>query len=141
MSVYPCSTCGRRVRGKLVTMYNAWFDPEGGRVCFRQRRCVDCLTTLMEPLRDGLSAESSHVVACPICSRDASESLRPTFLTIFPPKQPEREYALPTCESCAASLREQLQVGGDLMPDRGATPGGLGPQASPEAPDWGAILP
>lgn len=136
MSFYPCSECGQRANGKLATVYANWFGEGDVRVAWRKRYCVGCLTPLLASLKGGASADSSHLTVCPVCGEDASQNLSGIFLTIYPPKQPEREYALTTCESCAALLRQQLQTGGDRLPDRSV--GAAAPTATPES-EWSRI--
>lgn len=136
MSFYPCSNCGQRVPGKLATVYSNWFEGEGNRVAWRQRLCVDCLTGLMGSLKAGDSADSSLLTVCPMCGKDSSQDLSGIFLTIYPPKQSEREYALTTCVSCADSLQKLLQTGADPLRDRSA--GAAAPADAPQSA-WSQI--
>ena len=125
MSQYPCSSCGQRTKGRLATLYNAWFNDEGTRECYRQRLCASCITTLADILRASASESSLDVACCLGCGKDASAELSPIYLTVFLPKQEQREYALTMCLSCATSLRSTLMVGAQLMQDRGGNGGGL----------------
>lgn len=117
LSRYPCSSCGQR-NGKLATSYNAWVDEEGGRTCYRQRLCVACVTNLVGSLLASASDSSPNVCVCPSCGKDASSDLSPLYLTIYPPKQEPKEFALTTCTSCAKQWRESLSANADLMRDR-----------------------
>jgi len=72
----------------------------------------------MAQLKAGQSAESLALTVCPMCGTDASETLDGIWLTVYVPKQPEREYALTTCVSCATKLRALLTNGADSLQDR-----------------------
>lgn len=135
MYLTPCSSCGKRGKSKPATLYSAWFDNEGERSAWRQKFCAPCLTVLMEPLRDGLLQESLDLVACPLCNKDASAEMRPIYLTLFVPKQERTDYALTTCESCAASLQTLLVVGAARMPNREGYSGAAAPE-SPASDGW-----
>jgi predicted RNA-binding Zn-ribbon protein involved in translation (DUF1610 family) len=131
VSPYPCSNCGQRSKGRLATSYNAWFDEQGGRICYRQRLCAPCLTLLAGYLKGSALENSSDVAACPVCGQDSSENLDPLYLMVYLPKQEAREYALTTCTSCASNLRVSLAAGGKLMPDRqGAGEGAPSPASA-----------
>jgi DNA-directed RNA polymerase subunit RPC12/RpoP len=139
VSVYPCSNCGQRVKGKLSTTYNAWFDESGERACYRQRLCVRCLTALAEYLKAGQSDSSLDVTACPVCGSDSSTSLDPIYMTVFVPQHEPKEFALTTCASCAGTLRPSLMEGASKMGDRGVG-GGLGPHSN-NVSEWDSVLP
>jgi hypothetical protein len=136
MSFLPCSNCGQRPQGKLAAAYAWWFDENGERESWRNRFCAVCLTTLLGSLKSGASADSPDLTACPMCGCDSSAELNGVWLTIYPPKQPEREYALPMCASCAASLRHTLSENGERMGDRNARAAAL---ADSPASDWAQI--
>lgn len=136
MSFVPCSGCGARPKGKLASVYSAWFEPNGERVCWVQKLCATCLMDSLGFLRDGTLQASLDLTACPICGADSSQDLQPEYLTLYLPKREPEEFALTTCGSCAVPLRQQLQVGASQARDRG----GLGPQAPTQDPfsAWGA---
>lgn len=136
MSFYPCSNCGQRANGKLASVYSNWFEPNGDRAAWRSRYCVGCLTTLMASLKAGQSDESSNLTVCPKCGSDSSQNLDGIFLTIYLPKQPEREYALTTCASCASELRALLLVGATKLGDRSV--GAAAPTNSPNS-EWSGV--
>ena len=136
VSFLPCTNCGQRENGKLAGLYAYWYESDESRKAFRCRYCVHCLTNLLVSLKGGVSADSSLLTACPVCGTDSSMDLSGIFLTIYPPKQPEREYALTTCTSCATGLHE-LFAKGDQMPDRNSA--GAAAPASPSQQQWAEI--
>lgn len=138
MSVYPCSSCGQRQKGRLATTYNAWFLESGDRECWRQRLCVSCVTLLAASLLGSVSENSSDVTACPACGKDSSQSLSPIYLVVYLPKQEPREYALTTCDSCATTWRESLSAGAKKMADREGAEVGAPTSASAA---WAGVLP
>ena len=91
---------------------------EGERICFRERLCAPCVTTLRDSLLVSASDLSLNVCVCPICGQDASENLSPLYLTIYLPKQEAREFALTTCTSCVKPYLESFADKGDKMADR-----------------------
>ncbi len=135
MSYFPCSNCGQRVVGKLASIYANWFEGEE-REAWRTRLCASCLTDLMGSLKAGESADSSMLTVCPMCGKDSSQNLSGVYLTIYPPKQPEREYALTTCGSCAITLRQLFTRAGDKLPNRNA---GAAAPAQPQHSEWSSI--
>lgn len=136
VSFFPCSFCGQRERGKLAAIYANWFESEGERAAWRTRACVACLTELMGSLKNGSSGDSSALTVCPSCGTDSSQDLSGVYLTIYPPKQPEREYALTTCSSCAALLHTRFTEHGERLGDRNA--GAAAPANSPSAA-WDSV--
>jgi len=131
LSFFPCSICGQRERGKLASVYANWFDKDGDRSAWRQRYCVSCLTDLMATLKNGTSQGCDGMTCCPMCGKDASQDLSGIYLTIYPPRQPEREYALTTCGTCASTLQAHLQTAADRLGDRSV--GAAAPTPSPNA--------
>lgn len=136
MSFFPCSQCGQRERGKLAALYSNWFDDNGDRQAWRQRYCVACLTALMGLLKNGTSQDCESVTCCPMCGKDASQNLSGIYLTIYPPRSQEREYALTTCATCAATLRQHLQTSADKLGDRGI--GAAAPMQT-QGPAWDEV--
>lgn len=131
MSFFPCSHCGQRAVGKLAALYANWFKEDESRAAFRTRYCVPCLTELMGSLKNGSSGDSGSLTVCPSCGTDSSQTLSGVYLTIYPPKQPEREYALTTCLSCAELLHQRFESEGDKLGDR--TVGAAAPTSAPSA--------
>jgi hypothetical protein len=136
VSFLPCTNCGQRERGKLAGLYAYWYESDEQRVAYRCRCCVDCLTTLMGSLKNGASADSSLLTVCPMCGSDSSQNLSGIFLTIYPPKQSEREYALTTCVSCAGQL-QTFFVKGDKLSDRNGGAGAAAPAGNDSG--WASI--
>jgi hypothetical protein len=131
VSFFPCSQCGQRAVGKLAAVYANWFNENEEREAWRKRLCVGCLTGLMGSLQASRDITNSNLTVCPACGEDASQTLSGIFLTIYPPKQSEREYALTMCGSCADGLREILRNGADRLGDRGV--GAAAPTTTPSS--------
>jgi hypothetical protein len=136
MSFYPCSMCGQRTKGRLASVYSNWFNDQEEREAYRQRLCVDCLTELMGGLKNAQLSDSGSLTVCPSCGQDSSDNLFGVYLTIYPPKQPEREYALTMCVPCAELLRLRLETGADKLGDRKV--GAAAPTNTPNAA-WDAV--
>ena len=118
VSFFPCSSCGQRAVGKLAAIYANWFAEDDQRQAYRMRLCVECLTKLMVELKKHSSGDSGLLTICPLCGEDSSQNLSGVYLTIYPPKQPEREYALTMCSSCAPLLQAPFLERGDKLGDR-----------------------
>ena len=118
MSAYPCSGCGQKSRGRLASLYSAWFLADGSRTAWKQRLCAPCVKSRLGELLASAQQESGLVTACPACGSDASTSLDPIYLTLYLPKQEPREFALTTDASCAARLRLSLQDHADRLQNR-----------------------
>jgi len=136
VSFFPCTNCGQRDRGKLAGVYAYWYASESEREAYRCRFCAQCLIDLMGSLKAGESADSSILTACPMCGTDSSANLSGIFLTVYPPKQPEREYALTMCASCAAQL-QTIFAQGDRLADRGGA--GAAAPAQSAASSWDSV--
>ena len=136
MSFFPCSHCGQRAVGKLAAVYANWFNSEEQREAWRTRLCVACLTDLMGALKNAQYSDSGSLTVCPMCGEDSSQNLSGVYLTIYPPKQSEREYALTTCEPCAASLKLRLQEHADRLGDRGV---GAAAPTTPPSSAWDSV--
>jgi hypothetical protein len=135
MSLKPCSFHGARIDGKLATLYSAWFRSDGERTAWKQSLCAPCVREVLAPMLKGVSDTSSDVSACPACGIDSSQDLDPIYLNLYLPRLDPKEYALPTCSSCAAKLRVSLQRGAMKLPNRdGATRAGYGPD---NVEEWG----
>jgi hypothetical protein len=135
MSFRPCSICEQRFPGKPATLYSAWFRVDGVRTAYKQRLCPGCFATAyLETLR-GVSAHDGAEQTCPLCGASTKDDLDPIYLTLYLPKQPEREYEIGSCAACAAKLRIVLQQGGEPLADRTRQAGG--PSPSPSA--WESV--
>lgn len=120
MAQYPCSMHGGRFEGKGAGIYSNWMEEGNVRKAFKQSVCVRCLTDLVVSLKDSLTNGSLSDGSCSICHSDISTEFCMTWMNIYPPKQPEREFVLTTCSSCAQLLRTRLQEGAVALPDRTA---------------------
>lgn len=138
MSAFPCSVHGRKVDGRMASIYSAWFLANGERTAWKQRVCVDCVRSHLAPLLAHASEDSPDAVACPACGSDASEDLDPIYLTVYPPKQERREYALTTCAPCAVTLRLRLQERAERLPNRNGFNGTSKDTDEPD--DWAGVL-
>jgi hypothetical protein len=118
MSFKPCSFHGARIDGKLATLYSAWFRSDGERTAWKQSLCAPCVREVLAPMLKAVGDNNSAVSACPACGIDSSADLDPIYLNLYLPKQDAKEYALPTCSSCAAKLRVSLQQGAMKLPNR-----------------------
>jgi len=137
MSVFrPCSICEQKVPGKLASLYAAWFRADGTRVASKQRLCVGCLQAGYVELLRKVADESNDTDTCPSCGSSNTDDLDPIYLTLYLPKQPEREFELGMDSACAAKLRLVLQQGCEPLQDRTAS--GRGPSPSPSA--WDSVL-
>jgi hypothetical protein len=137
VSFVPCCNCGQRVKGKLATSYNAWFNELGERECWIQKYCAACLTEQMGSLLATMALPSSDLAACPGCGKDSSVDQSPIYLTVFVPKREPLELALPMCRSCATEWHALLRVNSTKAADRQ----GLGPQAPDPWSDWAPVPP
>jgi predicted RNA-binding Zn-ribbon protein involved in translation (DUF1610 family) len=119
MSFKPCSLHGARIDGKLATLYSAWFRADGERTAWKQSLCAPCVKEVLAPMLAAVGSASQDVSACPACGADSSTDLDPIYLNLYLPKQDGKEFALPTCSSCAAKLRVSLQQGAVKLPNAG----------------------
>lgn len=141
MSLLPCSTCRKRPRGRLATVYLAFFQgPE--RIGERGRYCIPCVTELANYVRElkPLPTEDETIEwpeTCPSCGGSIAEDFDPTYLTVYMPKAEAVQLVIAHCGTCAAAARPQLRVGMDRIPDRqsaGRVEGAAAP--SHEAPGF-----
>jgi hypothetical protein len=125
MSVFPCCRHGKRADGKLCNAYVSWYFPEDKRWCYYTRWCKDCFEEAILPIiaHNRELGEASETT-CIVCS-DPVENGAQTFMSLFPPKQPQHDYAFTTCESCFTDFRSELAKGGKLQLERGV---GVGAQ-------------
>jgi RNase P subunit RPR2 len=135
VSVRPCSFHGKRIDGKLASLYSAWFLADGERTAWKQLLCAPCVREVIAPMLASVSNESSAVTVCPACGSDSSGDLDPIYLNLYLPKQDAREFALTTCGSCAVKLRTSLQQGATKLPNRGGP--SQGDSSADETADWG----
>jgi len=137
MSVFPCAGCGRRVPGRLASVYSAWFLADGSRTAWRQRLCAPCVGEKLRTLLGHAQDSSLDVSVCPACGSESGSDLDPIYVTLYLPKQEPREFALTTDASCAVRLRLMLQDGAQKLPDRN---GGAGGNFKADGDDWTGVL-
>lgn len=139
MSLYPCSSCGQRTKGRLATAYIAWFKADGARTCYKMRLCFDCVLRNIAPLNKALrEADTTSLTWCPICKSEVVGSdLDPTYVTMYLPKSEGQEFAYQMHAACAAKFRGPVTQDGILQPDRGVI---LGPQDSSPTQDWSQVV-
>jgi len=113
-----CSVHDQRDAPKYASVYAAWFRSDGVRTAYKQKLCPQALREELSQILAHASDTSLDVTACPACGANSSEDLDPIYLNVYLPKQEARVYELPTCASCAAILRVQLQRGAEKLPDR-----------------------
>lgn len=136
MSLFPCSRCGMRSKGRLAQAYWAWFEGGSDRVAMKERLCRDCAKDALEGLLETAKQNSTHVSMCPGCGEDSASHQDPIYLTLYLPKREALEWALPTCANCASTIRQGITQNGEKLPDRQGSSGGLGPQTDD---GWGTI--
>lgn len=135
VSFRPCSICEQRFPGKPAAVYAAWFKADGVRIGWKQRLCPGCFSAAYLALLKAANSNGADADTCPSCGQSNSDDLDPIYLTLYLPKQPEREYELATDAACAAKLRLVLQQGADRLEDRSAS--GRGPTTSTTV--WDAV--
>jgi len=124
MSPRPCDLCQQRVPGKLAALYWAWFVNGEDRVAWKQRTCLPCFKATWQPLLQSASSASTESLTCPVCGGESTDDGDAVFLTLYLPKQVEREYELNTDAACAAKVRLNIYERGERLPDRsGSTRG------------------
>jgi len=118
VSFIPCGICGEKPFGKIATVVSWWYGADNRREAWRQKCCARCLMDTVASFQAGQSTTSSALTVCPMCDSDSSSNLDGIFLNIYAPKRPVRECALPTCGSCATTLRKRLTTGAEMLADR-----------------------
>jgi hypothetical protein len=125
MSIRPCHLCGQRVRGKLASLYWAWYLADNTRVAWRQSLCLGCLqeafATVLKAAKD--ADEDSH--SCPNCGANVTDDLDPLFAVLYLPQSEQREFELELDAACAAKIRTLIVDQGDRLTDRSGA--GRGP--------------
>ena len=136
VSLLPCSGCARRVRGKLSTIYWAWFRADQARYACRQRLCADCFTANVTQLAIKAGEE---LVMCPRCGIATMDDMDPVYADIFVPGFDKVRAEMALCPSCAVSVRNNAMVGCELLPDRGSEVGGPQPPNGSTHDAWADI--
>lgn len=124
MSLLPCSNCNKRPRGKLATLYLAWFSGSS-RVSKKLRLGPECVGEYAEYIRtqNALPAEDDTVdwpSECGSCKTPTADNFDPTYINVFMPKMEMVALVLPQCSECAAVARAFLSTGSEDLPDRNA---------------------
>lgn len=126
--MFPCSAHGKRVPGKLASVYWRWFNGEGVSVGWKQRLCADCAKDNLKPLLAHANSESLDVSVCPACGTDSSQDMEPLYITICTPGSERRDLELPICAGCATDVRQMATAGAERLPDRGQLRGAMAPR-------------
>jgi hypothetical protein len=139
VSLYPCSSCGKRPQGKLSSVTWAWNRADATRTAWRQRLCLSCFTLNVQGLPQ-LSPDQE--IVCPRCGIGTASDMDPVFATAFVPTVGRFDFEWATCASCAVEVRRLAQEGAEQLDDRrqdrlGA--GGSGPQTYSAAETWAAL--
>lgn len=141
MSLLPCSVCKKRPRGRLATVYAAFFQGKE-RFGKRGRYCPGCATNLANYVRElkPLTSEDETLEwpeTCPLCGGVLADDFDPTYLTVYMPKQEAVQLVVASCSACALHSRPQLVLGMDPTVDR-RSPGRAEGAAAPshEAPGF-----
>jgi hypothetical protein len=122
VSLLPCSVCKKRPRGRLATVYLAFFNGQA-RIGERGRFCGPCAGSLAEYVRElrPIPTEDETIEwpeTCPGCGISITDDFDPTYMTIYMPKSEAVQLVVPQCSACARVARETLRVGMDTIPDR-----------------------
>jgi len=139
MSQFPCCRHGKKAAGKLANGYVSWYWPEDTRWCFYTRWCTDCFMEDIFPIigHHRELGETSEAF-CLVCSEPV-ESAQQTFLTLYPPKQEQKDYAFSTCNGCFEEFRNNLARGGKIVKDRGAKDGAQNGAPSTTESAWAQV--
>jgi hypothetical protein len=119
VSFIPCSICARRNCGDLRHVY--WFAPVRGAdvLRVRQRLCPDCLAATVEAL---LTPPEAETLTCSACGISVEDDVFPIYLTWFPDKKKSERGAIALCEPHNVELRQRIQLGATVLPDRDIDP-------------------
>lgn len=122
MSLLPCSTCKKRPRGKLATVYASFFSGSQ-RFGKKGRYCGACISELAAYVRELKPIESEDESiewpeSCPSCGVAIRDDFDPTFLTIYTPKAEAVQVVLPMCTACATESRTHILSGMESTVDR-----------------------
>jgi hypothetical protein len=118
VSIRPCHLCHKRVRGKLASLYWAWYLADNVRVAWRQNLCLDCLTEAFSTLFKSAAAADENSDTCPNCGTKCGDDIDPLFAVLYLPGSEQREYELELDAACAAKVRLLVVDQGDRLTDR-----------------------
>lgn len=116
-----CALCEKKPKGKLASLYWAWFLADESRVAWRQIICVECFSTTYLSLLQKCNGTSTDSYTCLGCGGSLADDLAPVFLNLYLPRQEAREFELGMCAVCAAHLQISMQHGAEKLPDRKAS--------------------
>jgi hypothetical protein len=124
VSLLPCSNCKKRVRGKLASVYMAWFSGSQ-RVSKKARLCMPCVSDYAEFVRGlkPLPADEDAVEwpdTCSLCGSALAQDFDPTYLTVYMPKSEPVQLIIAGCETCSIDYRPTLASGAENLADRQA---------------------
>lgn len=124
MSLLPCSNCKKRVRGKLASVYMAWFSGSQ-RVSKKARLCMNCIDDYATYVRNlkPLPADEDTVewpTTCSLCGTTLTDDFDPTYLTVYMPKSEPVQLIVAGCEPCSQDYRPTLAAGAENLVDRQA---------------------
>jgi len=111
----PCDYCGARDKGKSAWLVWAWNRADKVRVAYKQRLCVTCVATNLQPL---LINAQEDPLNCPVCHISADDAMDPIYLTYILPGWGKEQAEFATCGPCAVEVRIRAQQGGELLEDR-----------------------
>lgn len=139
MSHFPCCRHGKKTDGKLTNAYVSWYFPEDKRWCYYTRWCTDCFMEDIYPAIKHLKELGEQSESICIVTGEELEAPLFTYMTLFPPKQEQKEYQFATCPDCFEEFRNNLARGGKLIPDRGARDGAQAQAPSTTDTAWAEI--
>jgi hypothetical protein len=118
MAIAPCSVCSTRFVGRAVTIYWAWYQPEGDRIAFRERTCPDDAVDVLNHIAVAMKEHGNELDNCPLCGTKYEGVPNPIYITVYLPEMPPKRIDVPCCDNCHASLTASAQQRGDLQPNR-----------------------
>lgn len=135
MSVFPCAVCKQRKPGKFASVYWAWFLADQSRQAVRQRLCPSCFRdNCWELFKNAIENEET----CSVCHTVPGDTVDPIYATVYIPKKEPAELVLPTCATCAVSVRNDALEGSQRLVDRGVGVRGPSTSQTPTS-EWDAI--
>lgn len=114
----PCSRCQQKTVGKPANGYVSWYVGEDDRVSYYTSWCLTCFAEDILPfVQKELAMDGSSDTTCVI--DDVEPDYRAeTFLTLYLPKQEQKDYGFITCEGqCTETIRDFAR-GGRFQPNR-----------------------
>jgi hypothetical protein len=131
-----CGSCEQQVLEKRASFYWAWVNADGRRRAYKQMLCATCV---IERFSRVIVASLEPVLMCPKCGISTVDDYDAVYLTYCLPGMPKQQSEMPLCGVCAVEVRTEALKGATPLADREARAGGLSPQPTDPAPDWGAM--